>query len=133
MSGPALGSERLLAKAQGANVGLRSAERRTMKLVNYLVALPLAFWLVAAPDQQATSPKDANKAAAAASAKSADLVDINSASVEQLLALPGIGAAYADKIVKGRPYRGKNELVDRKVVPQATYNKIKNLVIARQH
>ena len=82
-----------------------------MKLVNYLVAL-LAFWLVAAPDQQATSPKDTNKAAAAASAKSADLVDINSASVEQLRALPGIGAAYADKIVKGRPYRGKNELVD---------------------
>ncbi len=66
------------------------------------------------------------------SAAKSELIDINSASKEQLQTLPGIGEAFSQKIIDGRPYARKDELVRKKIIPQATYSKIKDKIIARQ-
>jgi competence protein ComEA len=98
-------------------------------LTRILVAL-FAFSLICGIAGAQAAEKQTKAATAAAA--NADLLDVNSATKEQLEALPGIGAAYSQKIIDGRPYAKKTDLLRKKVVPQATYTKIKDKIIAKQ-
>ena len=84
-----------------------------------------------APKPMTTAPATA-PAATTGSTSQAAIIDINTATKEQLDALPQIGSARADAIIKGRPYKAKNELVDKKIIPQNAYNAIKDKIVARQ-
>ena len=77
------------------------------------------------------APATESKMAPAAAPK-AELLDINSATAEQLDALPGVGKAYSAAIIKGRPYKGKDDLVQKKILPEKTYDGIKDKIIAKQ-
>jgi competence protein ComEA len=105
--------------------------RRRRFLGSFMV---VALSLVVLASANLSQAQSTNPPASGAQSKTAagKLLDLNTATKDQLDALPGIGDAYAQKIIANRPYRAKNELVQKKIIPQASYNKIQNLIIAKQ-
>ena len=107
-----------------------------MSLGRYLGAIGLSMLLalpvVAQTPSPSTSPAAAPNAAAKATQPAGQLVDIHSASAEELDKLPGVGPARAKAIIANRPYGGKDDLNNRKIIPPNVYNQIKDKIIARQ-
>lgn len=103
----------------------------TRALLAVLVVFLGAFSTISQAQTKSSAPAKSD-AKMAQAAPAADLVDLNSASLDQLKALPGIGDVYAQKIIDGRPYKMKTDLTRKKIIPAATYKKISTLVIAKQ-
>lgn len=98
-----------------------------------LVALLAALSLSSPAAAQTTKTKPAQQPGVSAkAAPKAQLIDINTATQEELESLPGIGKAYAGRIIEGRPYHAKNDLVRRKILPQSTYDGVKDKIVAHQ-
>lgn len=98
--------------------------RRTLLAAALLLTLPISL--------TAQKSSTAKSTATAAASAATDKIDINTATADQLKAIPGIGDAYSKRIIDGRPYTAKNQLVSRGILPQGVYDKIKDQIIANK-
>jgi DNA uptake protein ComE-like DNA-binding protein len=107
--------------------------KATRRIIHAAIVFVLCLGISAG---QTTSKKNgtakASTAAQTADSEKGDLLDINTATKDQLATLPGIGAVYSQKIIDGRPYRAKTDLVKKNILPQSTYSKISGMIVARQ-
>jgi DNA uptake protein ComE-like DNA-binding protein len=109
---------------------------KNLRLLAALFALALlstmGFAQGGTAGKDATAAKKSSSDSTAKKTKKSDLVDINAATKEELSALPGIGDAYSQKIIDGRPYNSKRDLLTRKILPEASYDQVKDKIIAHR-
>ena len=103
-----------------------------MSRFSRLLSLSCLGFLISLPAVPLAGATPAQSKPAAAAAQTTDQVDINTATADQLKSLPGIGDAYAKRIIDGRPYSAKNQLVTKGIIPKATYDKVAGKIIAKQ-